>query len=256
MTSPRSQNPAGPSLYLLGGVELRGLPTDDATRLLSQTKVVGLLACLALAPAGSFTRRDRLVGLLWPELDQLHARAALRKAIHFARAVLGETTLVNRGDEELGLDGGALWCDASDVRRAIERGHLERAIELYRGDLMPGFFLPGCHDFDGWLESERSSLLEDVVAACWALAKHLESNNQGTDAVRHAKKAARLAWSDERVLRRSIEMLVRLGDRAGALRAYEEFARRLRKELESEPSPETVRLMEAVRTGTYPAAKA
>jgi DNA-binding SARP family transcriptional activator len=58
------------------------------------------------------------------------------------------------------------------------------------------------------------------------------------------------------VLRRSIEMLVRLGDRAGALRAYDDFANRLRKELESDPSPETVRLMESIRTGTHPVQKA
>jgi len=246
----------GPALYLLGGVDLRGFPPEEAAKLLTQSKVVALLAVLALAPAASFTRRDRIVGLLWPELDQPHARTALRKAVHLARATLGEEILLSRGDEELAIAPDALWCDATDLRRSIERGQLERAVELYQGDLMPGFYLPECHDFDGWLESQRTSLLEDVVAATWALAKHLESGDKRTDAVRHAKKAARLAWSDERVLRRSIEMLVRLGDRAGALRAYDDFANRLRKELESDPSPETVRLMESIRTGTHPVQKA
>jgi DNA-binding SARP family transcriptional activator len=243
---------AVPALYLLGRVDLHGTNPVDAARLLSQSKVIGLLAYLALSAPGSFVRRDRLVGLLWPELDQAHARAALRKAVHLARSVLGENTLVNRGDEELALDANTVWSDVADLRRSIEAGHLQRAIELYAGDLMPGFILPECNDFDGWLEAQRAALLEDVVAACWALAKHLESTDQGTDAVRHAKKAARLAWSDERVVRRSIEMLVRLGDRAGAIRAYEEFARRLRRELESEPSPETIRLMESIRTGSAP----
>jgi serine/threonine-protein kinase len=237
-------------------VDLRGLQHGEAAKLLTQSKVVALLALLALAPAGSFTRRDRIVGLLWPELDQTHARTALRKAVHLTRSILGEEVLLSRGDEELALAPDALWVDASDLRRSIEAGRLERAVELYQGDLMPGFFLPECHDFDGWLESQRTSLLEDVVAATWALAKHLESGDKRTDAVRHAKKAARLAWSDERVLRRSVEMLVRLGDRAGALRAYDEFARRLRKEMEADPSPETVKLMDSIRTGTHPIQKA
>ena len=247
---------AGPALYLLGGVDLRGFPPEEASKLLTQSKVVALLAVLALAPAAAFTRRDRIVGLLWPELDQPHARTALRKAVHLARSTLGEEVLLSRGDEELAIAPDALWCDATDLRRSIERGQLERAVELYQGDLMPGFYLPECHDFDGWLESQRTSLLEDVVAATWALAQHLESGDKRTDAVRHAKKAARLAWSNERVLRRSIEMLVRLGDRAGALRTYEDFAHRLRKELESEPSAETIRLMESIRTGTHPVQKA
>lgn len=246
---------AVPALYLLGGVDLRGVPPEEAAKLLTQSKVVALLALLALAPGGAFTRRDRIVGLLWPELDQSHARTALRKAVHLARSMLGEEVIVSRGDEELAIAPDAMWVDATELRRAVERGLLERAVELYQGDLMPGFYLPECHDFDGWLESQRTSLLEDVVAATWALAKHLESGDMRTDAVRHAKKAARLAWSDERVLRRSIEMLVRLGDRAGALRAYDDFASRLRKELEAEPSPETISLMESIRTGTPPVSK-
>lgn len=251
MTITLGPTNAGPALYLLGRVELKGLSEDSANRLLTQSKVVAMLASLALAPSGAFTRRDRLAGLLWPELDQAHARTALRKAVHLARGILGDDSIINRGDEELALGADHLWCDAVDLRQSIERGLLGRAVDLYRGDLMPGFYLPECHDFDGWLESQRASLLEEVVAACWALAKVLETGNHGTDAVKHAKKAARLAWSDERVLRRSIEMLVRLGDRAGAVRAYDDFCRRLRKELDAEPSPETVRLMESVRGGSH-----
>ena len=249
MTSVSSLTFNGPRFYLLGGIALHGLPEGDAERLLTQSKVVALLACLAVAPEGAFTRRDRIVGLLWPELDQAHARAALRKAVHLARATLGEDALVGRGDEELSLAPNSLWCDVSALRAAIERGQLARAVELYRGDLMPGFFLPECHDFDAWLESERTALLEEAVAAAWALAKHLESDSHYTDASRLAKKAARLDRTNERALRRSLQMLDRLGDRAGALNLYDEFTRRLRKELEVDPSPETVKLAESLRAG-------
>jgi serine/threonine-protein kinase len=247
------RTPEGPALYLLGGVALKGVPADGAARLVSQSKVIAMLASLALAPFASFTRRDRLAGLLWPDLDQQHARTALRKAVHFARSELGDEVITNRGDEEFALSADALWCDAVDLRASIEQGRLQRAVELYRGDLMPGFYLPECHDFDAWLEGQRAALLEEVVAASWALAKHLESDDQGTAAAAYAKKVARLAWSNERVLRRSLEMLVRLGDRAGALRAYDEFARKLQRELEADPSPETVRLAESLRTGRLPA---
>jgi len=44
-------------------------------------------------------------------------------------------------------------------------------------------------------------------------------------------------------------MLDRLGDRAGAMSLYDEFTRRLRKELEIDPSPETVKLAESLRAG-------
>lgn len=238
-----------PSLYLLGGIDLHGVTPEQSERLTTQSKVVALLAYLALAAPGTFTRRDRIVGLLWPELDQGHARTALRKAVHHARSVLGEDALSSRGDEELALAHDSLWSDVGAMRDAIERGQLALAVELYRGDLMPGFHLTDCHDFDAWLESERASLLEDAVGACWALAKHLESGSNFTDALRFAKKSARLDRTNERALRRSLKMLDRLGDRAGALSLYDEFVKRLRKELDVDPSAETMKIAEDLRAG-------
>jgi serine/threonine-protein kinase len=251
MTSANSQSrsPTGPAFHLLGGVALRGVPAEDAERLLTQSKVVALLACLALAPPATFTRRDRLVGLLWPELDQPHARTALRKALHLARSVLGEDAIVSRGDEELSLSPDALWCDTTELREAVERGLLARAVELYRDTLMPGFHLAECHDFDEWLEEQRTSLREAVVAACWALAQNLEAANNATLATKYAKQVTRLDKTNERLLRRALQMLDRLGDRAGALAVYDEFTRRLRKDLDTDPSPETVRMAEALRAG-------
>ncbi|MGH7476763.1 MAG: BTAD domain-containing putative transcriptional regulator, partial [Longimicrobiales bacterium] len=55
------------------------------------------------------------------------------------------------------------------------------------------------------------------------------------------------AWDDERGIRRLIALLDRAGDRAGAIVAYEDFARRLAEELEVEPAPETRALVEEVR---------
>jgi DNA-binding SARP family transcriptional activator len=247
MTVPDNQ----PALYLLGGIALRGIPQPEADAMLAQSKVVALLAYLALSTRGSFQRRDRIAGLLWPDLDQPHARAALRKVIHMARTTLGESAVIGRGDEELAFNHEAIWCDTVALQAAVERGHLGRAVELYADDgLMPGFYLTDCYDFDAWLSDKRAAMLESAVAASWALAQHLEATSNRTEAGKQARHTVRLAWSNERVLRRSLNMLNRLGDRAGALRQYEVFVRRLRKELEAEPSKETVELVEAIRNGT------
>jgi serine/threonine-protein kinase len=42
-------------------------------------------------------------------------------------------------------------------------------------------------------------------------------------------------------------MLERLGDRAGAIKIYDDFATRLRADLDVEPSAETTELMRAIR---------
>lgn len=234
-------------LFLLGGIELRGVDRGVADRLLAQAKLAALLAILALAPEGRPQRRDRIVGLLWPDLDQPHARTALRKALHAIRSALGTEVVRTRGDEEVAVAMPPIWCDAAELARVADSGKMMRAIELYRGELMPGFHLPGCVEFERWLDEQRSVARERAAAAAWGLASSLEQDSRLTDAGRMARRAVRYSWDDERVLRRTITMLARIGDHAGALRLFEEFAARMRKELDADPSPETIALVEALR---------
>jgi serine/threonine-protein kinase len=236
----------GIELFLLGGVELRGIDRELADRLLAQPKLTALLALLALSPERRLQRRDRIVGLLWPELDQAHARTALRKAVHSLRTTLGPDALQSRGDEEIGL-APPVWCDAAELAVAADNGRMMRAFELYRGELMPGFHLVGCAEFERWLDDERTVARERAGAAAWGLARSLESDSRLTDAGVWARRAARYSWDDERILRRTLTMLARIGDHAGALRLYDEFATRMRKEFDAEPSPETVALVRSLR---------
>jgi serine/threonine-protein kinase len=236
-------------LDLLGGVDLLGAPRAEADRILVQPKLVALLAYLALSGAKArYQRRDHLVALLWPELDQAHARTALRKAVHAIRSAFGDELMLSRGDEELALAEGALVCDAVDFVGQIDSGRLARAMEIYRGDLMPGFHLTDCADFARWLDDERNDLRERAGGAALALAHVFEQDSSMTVATKWARKAARFAWDDERVLRRAISLLDRAGDRSGALRLYDDFAERLRTEFDAEPSPETIALVKQYRT--------
>jgi DNA-binding SARP family transcriptional activator len=235
-------------LCLLGGLSLHHASSDASVdKVIAQSKTVATLAYLALAPAGRFQRRDRIAALLWPELDQEHARAALRKCLHVIRGSLGDAIVIAHGDEQLALSREELWCDAVAFHEACEEGALAHALELYEGELMPGFHLPECGDFDLWLEIERRQLAERAAAAAWALAERLERDKKMTLAGQWARRAVHYAGTDERVLRRTMVMLDRLGDRAGALRLFSDFKKRLKKELEAEPSAETVQLAHAMR---------
>jgi len=172
----------------------------------------------------------------------------LRKTVHAVRSVLGADAIVSFGDEEFVIGPSAPWCDAVELTTQIEAGRFGRALELYRGDLMPGFHLPECGEFDRWLEETRAAMLERVVAVAWALARDCEDHEHLTDAGYWARVAARRAWTDERVLRRALTMLDRIGDRAGAISLFDGFARRLRSELATEPSAETAALVARLRS--------
>lgn len=237
------------TLELLGGVELRGPDRGDADRVLVQPKLVALLAYLAIRGAGGrFQRRDQLVALLWPELDQAHARTALRKAVHAIRGALGAHVLVSRGDEELALPEELLVCDAVEFRNDVDRGALTEALDRYRDDLMPGFHLGDCAAFDRWLDAERTELRERAGAAALALAQLFEKDSAMSGASRWARRAARFSWDDERVLRRAMGLLDRAGDRSGALRLYDEFKQRLKADFSADPSAETMALVRQLQT--------
>jgi tetratricopeptide (TPR) repeat protein/DNA-binding SARP family transcriptional activator/TolB-like protein len=178
----------------------------------------------------------------------MHARHALRQALHTLRRALGPGVIVGRGDNDLGIEAGALWCDARAFQDALDAGDLERAISLYRGDLLPGFFVSNASpEFEHWLGAERARLKECAGTAAWTLASLAERRGDGVAAARWARKALAFSPDDEGSLRRLIALLDRLGDRAGALRAHDDFSRDLAAEFEAEPSAETKALMDSVR---------
>src|SRR5213594_1462516 len=230
-------------LRILGGLNLLGAGGRELSSVLAQPKRVALLAYLAAATPRRLHRRDSLLALFWPELDQEHARAALRQALHGLRHPLGDGVLVTRGDEDIGLDAERIRCDVVEFERAAVVGRLADALDLYRGDLLEGFFIRGVPEFEQWLEDERARLKTVALRSATLLAER----GGLAESVQWGRRALRIAPLDEPTLRRLMQALDRLGDRAGALEAYEAFAKRLAAELEAEPAPETRALSDAVR---------
>ncbi len=232
----------------LGAADLKGPEGNTLRSVLARPKLLALLSYLAAATPRGFQRRDTITGLLWGELSQERARGALRQALYHLRGFLGEGVVVTRGDEEVGLDGDLFWSDVAAFEDALERGATEEALDLYRGDLLRGFFVHGAPEFERWLDGRRDELRERARVAAWESAQGAEAEGNAADAARWARQALRLAPLDEELLRQVIELLGRLGDRSGAVREYEAFASRLAEELELEPAAETRALIESVRS--------
>ncbi len=230
-------------LRTLGRLELRDPEGRDLRAVFSASKLTALLTYLAIAPPRGFHRRDTLVALLWPELDQEHARGALRQALYTIRSSITDGTLLRAGDEQIGLDTTGFWCDAVAFEAFVDEGRFAEALALYRGDLLEGFHLSGCLEFERWLATERRRLKQRAGDAAWSLAERAEAEGASAEATRWGRRAAALSPDDEGVVRRLIALLDRLGDRAGAMLEYEAFAERLREDYEASPAPETTALI-------------
>lgn len=234
-------------LRTLGSLDLRGADGFELRPVLQQPKRLALLAYLAVAHPPRFYRRDTLLAMFWPELDGEHARAALRRALYFLRRSLGDGVILGRGDEEVGLSAQELSCDAALFQRAMAEERPGDALALYRGVLLEGVYVSGAPEFERWLDETRTVLHSQAASAAWTVADRAEERGDARAAVEAARRAAALAPYDESVHRRLLSLVDRVGDRAGALRAHEEFVRRLRIDYELEPSAETLALVATIK---------
>ena len=234
-------------LRILGTLELRASDGRSLLSVLAQPKRVALLSYLASGAGKRFRRRDTILGVFWPDLDQERARHALRQTIYVLRRALGPGVIVSRGDQELGVSREELWCDAATFEEALATGHPEEALELYNGELLPGLYLDDSSNFERWLDTERDRLRRLAFEAAWRVVEELEAAGDTTGAAYWAHRAGGLSPYDEGALCRLVALLDKLGNRAAALSAYERFAERLRADFDADPSVETRALITSIR---------
>jgi len=225
---------------------------EDGTRLddvLAQPKRFALLGYLASDRPLRLHRRDALLLLFWPESDEAHARGALSQALSFLRRALGKDVIVTRGAEEVGIVTGSVTCDVDRFEAFADAEDHHHALALYRGDLLAGFHVSGCNEFDDWLSAERQRLRDRAARAARALANRAAAAGADSTAVVAARNALLLAPLDEMAAKRVLLALQGNGRPALALHEYDEFRKRLRRELGVEPSAELQRMADSLRSG-------
>lgn len=241
-------------LTTLGRLDLQRPDGSSIQAILQQPKRLALLTYLAFAGRGAFRSRDLVVAMFWPETDEDRARGALNQALHVLRKWLGRDAIVSRGPDEIGVAGEVVWCDAVAFQEALDAGDESAALALYQGELLPGFYVSGAPGFERWLDEERGRLKRLAASAAWRLAEREERAGNPLAAAEWGRKSVALSGNDETLVRRLIELLDRLGDRAGALRVFESFAQELAEEYDAEPSAETQRSIANIRARASPLA--
>ena len=218
-------------LRVLGAVDLRDDEGRDLDAVLAQPKRLALLVYLALARPPGFHRREVLLALFWPESDYGTARNALRQTLHYLRHYLGDGVIVSRGENDVGISKGMLWCDAAAFTVSLDGGDDEEAVALYRGDLMPGTLIGDAPEFNRWLDEERQHLRTRLEGAFEREASESERRGDYGSVVRARRRGAALEPLSARAALELMHALVRAGDRAAAIHHATAFTRALREEL-------------------------
>ena len=234
-------------LRLLGGFELR-LASGEVVDLLGQ-KDRAVLAILAL-PAGTTHSRDKLASLLWSDRGDQQARDSLKHSLTKLRQCLPATVQSSIVADRLSakLEPAAVTIDVADFERLVRDGTpaaLERAIALYRGELLDGI---GIRDpaFEEWLLVERQRLRHLLEEA---LTRQITQSMADGARERAATAARRLLSLDplrEDAYRALMQMQTDRGETAQALKLYETLRDRLHGELGVQPAAETTQLYEGI----------
>lgn len=255
------------TLYLLGAprAESDGAPVTTDTR-----KAIALLAYLAVTGMGH--TRDAIATLLWPDLDQVRARAALRRTLSSIHAAADADWL--RSDREYialvhaPTEGPSVWCDVTAFRAALAEARThehrsdapcafcldayERAVALYRDDFMAGFSLRDSITFDDWQFFEAEGLRREFADTLERLVQLHIAQHNWQSAITHARRRLALDSLHEPAHRQLMLLYAWSGERAAAVRQYQVCSDILARELDVPPLPETVDLFQAIKDQAEP----
>jgi DNA-binding SARP family transcriptional activator/tetratricopeptide (TPR) repeat protein len=226
-------------LRTLGAALLEG-PEGAPAGAGSQRRHIALLAVLAASRQG--VSRERIVGMLWPESPEERARHALAQLLYTLRRDLGEEA-VGGGSAALRLDRTLVSSDIDELEGALERGELERAVDLYRGPFLDGFYLNGCPEFERWVEEERARIAHRIEAAYDRLALRARQGGDRDAEVGWLSRLALLTPLDGRVAVSLVQAMAAGGNRTGALRHARMHEARVRAELGCAPDPALTKLV-------------
>lgn len=237
-------------------------------------KATALLIYLVLQ--GGIQTRDKIAALFWQDSSAEQGRASLRGTLAYIREALGETGAQIHGERHLLTDREALHFNpdadfeldlarlevgaqsarqshSSDSPAALTRRftQLQEAAQNVRGEFLEGFSLSDAPEFDDWVSLQREIWHQKASSVMDALSRLQFEGGELPGALETTTRWVALDSFNEAAHRRLMQLYLALGERAAAIRTYEEYAALLARELNAEPAPETEALAQRARIQAF-----
>lgn len=216
-----------------------------------------------VAAEGALVETDALVEALWGEEAPATADRVIAALVSRIRGAIGSDVITGSASIGYRFNAGPRW--TSDLAQVEELSKSARS----RAGRSPTVAVTAARRALALLARGHPQLPPAFAERTWAeeQLRHLESLTRRVHHTLWEAEAQLGMWSeivdqaeavlahaphDEQAGQALMNAHWHLGDRASALRAYEELRRQLRRELDVDPSPETDDLFSAIVSGARP----
>jgi predicted ATPase/DNA-binding SARP family transcriptional activator len=239
-------------IELFGGLRL--IQQAEVTTRFGTLKAGLLLAYLALSLPDA-QPRERLVDLLWPDLDLDAGRNNLSTLLSLLRRQLeprgtpaGAFLLTNR--LTVGLNPETVQTDVGEFETLRQRaaraadletrlGLLGQAADLARSELLP-------EAYEEWALRARERYREQWRQTLRLRATLLAEANRADQALEAVTQLLQQEAGDEETVRLQMRLLAEMGRAEAALESYHHLKRALKREFSGQPEAQTRALAEAL----------
>lgn len=217
----------------------------------SSRKAAALLVYLAVT--GRAHHREVLAELFWEERASAQASANLRAVLTRLRREVGSFLAITRQSIGMNLDSD-YWLDRAAFEALLmsdsepTEGALTRAVDLYQGDFLEGFYV-GSHGFEDWSLLERERLRLRALSTLDRLVSHHLSRGNCAAGITYATRLLDMDRLREKTHQQLMQLLAHSGEREAALEQYEKLSALLADELGVEPTEATTALYGKIRSG-------
>jgi TolB-like protein/DNA-binding SARP family transcriptional activator len=222
-------------------VEVGGNSIPSATW--RKKRAVDVLTALALAP-GHALHREELIDRFWAEKDLDAGANNLHRALYEVRRAAGiELARLDRGVARLADN---VWIDVEAFERvaaSAEPDALGRAVELYRGALLPD------DPYSEALGARREGLRQRFVDVGLQLARHRQAAGDADGCIAVLRRVLDADAALEPAHQLLMEVLAKAGRQLDALRQFGECVAAVRARIDAQPSRATLDLRAAIQRG-------
>ncbi|MCA8928832.1 MAG: hypothetical protein KDC18_12245 [Alphaproteobacteria bacterium] len=235
-------------MSLIGGFSARLETTKQIVDLPSR-KSRALLIVLALSPDWRATR-ERISGLLWPEASPSHAQGSLRREVWALRAQFGSVGLMPlvTSRTHLALDPFVCRIDVNELFD-LDQLRANDASPLLTRRYFIDEIAFGFEDIlSDWIYVRRQDLQNQLLERLTRALEQPETASDPRMCLRLARVILNIDPTNESACRMVMRNYAKLGNRAGAMRAYSELWSALDEAYDEEPSARTQELYIKIKT--------